>query len=320
VSCIGNFGKSAIAGKPLATNQQINSLIPSDEVDSNFLYYACKTLLPQMEAFATTTVVPILNKSSFASLQIPLPPLDEQHRIVRILDEVEAMRQLRARADERMAGFIPSLFNQMFGDPATNPKGWETLPLREMASKYSEGPFGSNLKTAHYTQTGVRVVRLQNIGVGRFVDDDEAYISQQHFAGLSKHRCIPGDVVIGTLGDPNLRACIIPDSIPEALNKADCVQLRPEPNIATADYICWMLNMPSTLGMAAGLILGQTRGRISSGRLAKLVLPLPPLKLQRDFAARVAEARALQDQQAQSRVRLEEGFQALLHRAFGGEL
>ncbi len=68
------------------------------------------------------------------AVEIPLPPLDEQHRIVRILDEAEALRQLRARADERMAEFIPALFNQMFGDPATNPKGWPIFLLGDITS------------------------------------------------------------------------------------------------------------------------------------------------------------------------------------------
>jgi type I restriction enzyme, S subunit len=73
------------------------------------------------------------------SVAIPLPPLDEQHRIVRILDEAEALRQLRARADERMTEFIPALFNQMFGDPATNPKGWKVVPVSTFVDEFQGG-------------------------------------------------------------------------------------------------------------------------------------------------------------------------------------
>ena len=68
------------------------------------------------------------------------------------------------------------------------------------------------------------------------------------------------------------------------------------------------------------LMAGAIFQNLTTDQVKGMSLPLPPLALQRDFAARVAEARALQDQQARSRVRLEAGFQALLHRAFAGEL
>jgi type I restriction enzyme S subunit len=72
--------------------------------------------------------------------------------------------------------------------------------------------------------------------------------------------------------------------------------------------------------MAAGMILGQTRARISMGRLAELLVPLPPLPLQQEFAQRVTEIRALEAAQAASRLRLEALFQSMLHRAFNEDL
>ena len=254
------------------------------------------------------------------SFPIPVPPLSEQDRIVKLLDEADELRKLRVRADLRTAAIIPALFHKMFGDPATNPKHWPTRRLRELGVKFSDGPFGSNLKSSHYTPEGVRVIRLQNIGVGCLIDHDKAYISPEHFASLRKHECLPGDVLVGSLGEPNLRAFVLPEEIHQALNKADCVQIRPHPEVATAAFICWLLNLPSTLEMASGMILGQTRARISMGRLGELVLPVPPLQLQRKFARRVTEIRALEAAQATSRHRLEALFQSMLHRAFDEEL
>src|SRR5262249_47919870 len=155
-------------------------------------------------------------------------------------------------------------------DPATNPKAWTTRTLGAVSIRFSDGPFGSNLKSEHYVEAGVRVIRLQNIGVGEFDDDDKAFISRDHFAGLQKHACLPGDILIGTLGDPNLRAVIQPEHITIALNKADCVQMRVNPEICTAEYITALLNCPSTEAMAQDKILGQTRLRISMGRLREL--------------------------------------------------
>jgi type I restriction enzyme S subunit len=208
----------------------------------------------------------------------------------------------------------------MFGDPATNPKGWPLKTIGDVASKFSDGPFGSNLKSSHYTENGVRVVRLQNIGVGVFVDNDKAYISERHFADLKKHECRPGDVLIGTLGDPNLRACIQPDWLPIALNKADCVQFRPNERFANAAYICALLNQPATGRMAQNLMHGQTRVRISMGRLRGLEIPVPSIEVQHKFARRVAAVEKLKVSHRASLVDLDALFASLQHRAFRGEL
>jgi type I restriction enzyme S subunit len=64
------------------------------------------------------------------------------------------------------------------------PPGWEWTTLGNLATSFVDGPFGSKLKTEHYTSDGVRVIRLQNIGDGRFLDDDKAFISPEHAANL----------------------------------------------------------------------------------------------------------------------------------------
>jgi type I restriction enzyme S subunit len=211
VCCIGSLGKVGIAGRPVATNQQINSVVfDTTRVWPRFGYYACRLLKPKLETMAPATTLAIVSKSKFESLKIPLPPLAEQRRIAVILDQVEVLRAKRRRALAQLDTLTQSLFLDIFGDPATNPKGWPSRPLGQLTTKFSDGPFGSNLKSSHYTETGVRVIRLQNIGVGEFIDEDRAYIAPEHFAGLAKHECLPGDVLIGTLGDPNLRACVQP--------------------------------------------------------------------------------------------------------------
>jgi type I restriction enzyme S subunit len=264
--------------------------------------------------------LPRINEESLLEISAPVPPLAEQERIVKLLDEADELRKLRAQADLRTDALISSLFHDMFGDPAINPMGWPLKSLREVSEKFSDGPFGSNLKSSHYVPTGVRVIRLNNIGVGYLIDNDRAYIAPEHFEILSKHECLPGDVLVGTLGDPNLRACVLPPQFGKALNKADCVQIRPKKGIAVNEFICWLLNLPSTLSMASGMISGQTRSRISMGRLAKLRVPVPFVALQKEFAARVSEIRTIQAEQAVSRHRLDDLFQSILHRAFKGEL
>lgn len=274
----------------------------------------------QLSTISGGAVMPGINVGRLKQLRVSLPPLPEQRRIAQILDKADALRAKRRAALAQLDVLTQSIFLDMFGDPATNPRGWPWMPLGNLASKFSDGPFGSNLKSEHYQEAGIRVVRLQNIGVGEFDDRDAAYISERHFAQLRKHECLPGDVLVGTLGEPNLRACIQPPSLPVALNKADCVQVRPNNVIGHAAFICALLNQTALERMAQRSMHGQTRVRISMGRLRSLEVPVPPIKLQREFAHRIDEAERLKSSQRESVRTLDSLFSSLQHRAFRGEL
>ena len=161
---------------------------------------------------------------------------------------------------------------------------WPEVPLGDVALKLQDGPFGSNLKSSHYFDDGIRVIRLQNIGAGTFDDTDKAFVSQEHFERLDKHRCLPGDILIATLGDPILRACRQPDWISLAINKADCLQLRCDPSMVFPNYIVRVLNSTLIQRRAALLSHGQTRSRINLGQVRSLPVPLPPVDAQRRIA------------------------------------
>jgi hypothetical protein len=180
-----------VAQAPQAPRSQWN--LPRS-CQQNLPFTICRRQGSQTTATAGT--------SSFSRKFAFRSPLEQQRRIVDILSHAASIRRLRGQAKAMAKELIPALFLDMFGDPATNPKGWPTARVGNLAEKISDGPFGSNLKTAHYTSAGVRVFRLQNIGVGFLLDDDQVFVSEKHFSNLQKHECLPGDVIIGTLGDP----------------------------------------------------------------------------------------------------------------------
>jgi type I restriction enzyme, S subunit len=297
-------------------------LRPGPDVDPAYFAHFFRTqhYRQKVSALAAGVNINNLRNEHLDQLQIPLPPRPEQRRIAQILDKVDTLRVKRRAALAQLDALAHSIFLDMFGDPATNPKRWPCVTIESLAIKFSDGPFGSNLKSEHYADDGVRVVRLQNIGVGRFIDADRAFISNEHFEVLRKHECLPGDVLVGTLGDPNLRACIQPDWLPKALNKADCILLRPDLSVAHPQYVCALLNCPSTLDMAQGLILGQTRSRISMGRLRGLIVPNPPVELQHEFARRIGAVDNARQMLIRSAATLDELSDSLKTRAFQGTL
>jgi type I restriction enzyme, S subunit len=290
------------------------------EYDTNYLFYFLRFYEPRLAQVSTGSTFAAISRDDLENIRVPILPPPEQKRIAAILEKADRLFQQRRYALELSNTYLQSVFLEMFGNPANNPRNWKIHSLVSISQRFSDGPFGSNLKTEHYTSSGIRVIRLQNIGIGQLIDDDKAYISESHFASLGKYNCLPGDVVVGTLGDPNLRACILPDSIPVALNKADCVQIRTNPDLAIAEYICWLLNMPQTLFMATEMIHGQTRARINMGRLAELQVPVPPLPLQQKFAQIVQKFERLRAQQREAERQAEHLFQKLLHQAFEGNV
>lgn len=183
-----------------------------------------------------------------------------------------------------------SQFIEMFGDPITNTKNWKISSLKNACVLVSDGPFGSNLKSCHYVQKGVRVIRLQNICQGQFNDTDRAYISNEHYKTLKKYTCKPGEIVIATLGEPNLRACIIPDYIKLSINKADCIHVIPNSDLLNPVFVCSYFNSTQVLHLATSDIHGTTRARIAGGQVANFPVSLPPIKLQEEFAAIVCQA------------------------------
>lgn len=297
-------------------------ILPGPDLDRGYL--AWLLLSPEMVKLASSRAtganLPRLSPNALAELKIPLPPMPEQRRIAAILDKVDALQAERRAVLNKFDDLTHSIFLDMFGDPATNPKGWPTRALGSLAEKFSDGPFGSNLKTEHYVESGVRVVRLQNIGSGKFINDDTAYVSESHFLKLRKHECLPGDILVGTLGEPNLRACIQPSWLQVALNKADCVQIRPNPAVATAEFVCGLLNQPSTELMARELMHGQTRVRISMGNLRQLEVPVPPISLQRKFVRLIAAVEKLSKTHQTNAAYLKDLFASLQSEAFRGEL
>ena len=248
-----------------------------------YLFYFCKAF--DFEKLNTTVTIPSLTKKNLFDIEMPLPHLAEQREIAGTLTQVDTAIDVCNRILSALDELVKVRFVEMFGSREQNSHNWKTLTFREACTILSDGPFGSNLKTGHYTASGVRVIRLGNIGVGNFIDNDKVFVSLEHYEKIKKYTCNAGEIVIGTLGKPNLRACIIPDYVGYAINKADCVHCVPNVEILNAHFVCHYINCPGTLSLAEKMIHGQTRSRISSGQIAEMPIFIPPLNIQELFAA-----------------------------------
>jgi type I restriction enzyme S subunit len=169
------------------------------------------------------------------------------------------------------------------------PEGWTWATVEQLAAAepnaITDGPFGSNLKTAHYTNSGPRVIRLQNIGDGVFVDE-RAHISKPHFKRLQKHRVFTGDLVIAAMGESPPRSCVIPRSVGAAIVKADCIRFRPHSGVAPK-YANFALNARLVRKQTKNIVHGIGRPRLNLSEIKSIILPLPPSREQTRIVAEV---------------------------------
>lgn len=168
------------------------------------------------------------------------------------------------------------------------PSHWECFPLRRAIVSMCDGPFGSDMKSSHYAETGVRLIRLQNIGNGHFDDTDKAFIPQDHFDSLPGHDARPGDLLVAGLGDTNHplgRASTLPDHIPIAMVKADCFRLRLNQRRLRHAFVAYFLASDAARATVETEARGATRSRINLSGASRIVVPAPPLHEQERIEA-----------------------------------
>ena len=201
------------------------------------------------------------------------------------------------------------------------PEYWEIMNLGKLAISRCDGPFGSSLKSEHYVDSGVRVVRLQNIRSATFDDRDSAFISEEYYRDLGDHSVLPGDLLVAGLGDENNpvgRACVAPGGLGPAMVKADCFRFRLQSAKCCAGFVAHQLSSTAE-ALAGAFASGSTRSRRNLGDMARTPIAVPPLGEQRAVAAFLDRKTAAIDQLIQKKERLiellQEKRQALITQA-----
>ena len=204
------------------------------------------------------------------------------------------------------------------------PEGWTWASIDQLAApdpnSITDGPFGSNLKSEHYHETGPRVIRLQNIKDGEFANA-YAHITQEHFERLQKHQIYAGDLVIASLGENPPRACIIPPTVGPAIVKADCIRFKPH-SALSVEYLNTALNCQPTRKRVKDVLHGIGRPRLSLGEIRAIALPTPPaaeqIRIDAEVDRRMSLIRGVESEVDKNLMRAQALRQSLLSKSFAG--
>ena len=203
------------------------------------------------------------------------------------------------------------------------PRAWEWCKLGNITQKISDGPFGSNLKTSDYVNSGVRVIRLENIGNLEFNDSKKSFITQQKYESIKKHSVYANDIIFASFIAETTSVASIPEHIDLAINKADCFCVR-FGELVFYRYFEYFLSTRSTYTQLVNQVHGATRPRINTTQLKEVIVPLCSLSEQKQIVKEIEARLSVCDELERS---LADGLekaaalrQSILKKAFAGEL
>lgn len=229
------------------------------------------------------------------------------------------LRPLKKRRTRRLETFDQTTLEEL-------PESWQWVQLDNLLPEGGifDGPFGSNLKTADYTSSGARVVRLENIGHLKFIGNKQTFVSPEKYSVLQKHAVFPDDIVFSSFVDQRIRVCVLPDDLDDqAIAKADCFTLRPIEQI-DCRYLALQLASPHTFTYLASNIHGATRPRVNTTQLRGVPIRICAIEEQREIVRRFdnlwAHTDAIERRIDSTAKAVKQTSQAVLAKAFRGDL
>lgn len=257
-------------------------------------------------------------------LEIPLPPIDEQKRIAEILDKADAIRQKRKQAIDLADEFLRSVFLDMFGDPVTNPKGWEKKPLVELATQDKraivDGPFGASLKTDEYIESGVPVIRINNIRERKFVNENFKYITEEKYEELKRSSVEKNDVLVARVGHTIGKACVFEQKFKALLSTTGVCKITCEQSKIHHGFLEALWANGSFQKYIKGFAKGAGQPYYNLTTIKAFEIIKPPLELQHRYIELSQQVAFAVDRAECSYEQLENIFQSLNQKAFSGQL
>ena len=310
------IGLVAINTIPVCTNQGFKSLVPRfDLVSPDFLFWWLKAQEKHVQSKGRGATFKEVSKKIVEDLQIPLPPLPEQKRIAAILDAADALRAKRREALAQLDTLLQSTFLDMFGDPVTNPMGWEKPRLEDLCKKVIDCPHS----TPRWTGSGVVCLRTSNLGKGEWNWADTRFVTEEDYAERTRRsEVLPNDIILsreGTVGvlalvDEGMRLCM----------GQRLVQLRVNDSQLDPPFLLNLLLHNLAPERLSRLMAGSTSKHLNVKELRKLPVLLPPLYIQHRFAAIVESVEQQKASQRTHLAELDTLFASLQSRAFRGDL
>lgn len=299
-------------------NQHIFKVIPNPGVDADYLYFALKSVVSELENKTHGSTMKHVVRADFEGTRIPLPPLAEQRRIVDVLSRADGIVRLRREAQRKAAEFIPTVFLDMFGDPSVNQMCWPIQRLDQVAA-ISYG-IADKLDSSVTAESGIRILTISNVLLDGSID-----MSVERYCTPTDERRDKAAVRRGDLlfnwrngSEHHIGKTAMWEHDDVVLHVSFLLRLRPTQHLALPHYLWAMLNRLRRSGFFIGASRQQINRKFNASELSALGVPIPPISIQKRFADLSERGRALLTQQTAATSSAEAAFQAILAGIFSG--
>lgn len=276
-------GERIILGKSAAYLNCNEKIVLRDYV---YYYLHLPETVSHFNKEVTGSTIKNLSLKTIRETPIYFPQLPEQKKIATILSTwdkaIDAQTKLITAKEKQRQEIVTSILK-------SHESNWDTTSLKEVADKskrwsFTGGPFGSNLKADDYTESGIRIIQLQNIGDGEFRNDYKIYTSEEKADELLSCNIYPGEIIISKMGDPVARACFIPNGDERYVMASDGIRLAVDETKFDPYFILTSINDGAFRKKAFELAIGSTRKRIGLDDLKTIEFLVPGLDQQRLIA------------------------------------
>jgi type I restriction enzyme S subunit len=300
--------------RPTCVDNNVMAVVPDVRlIEPDYLYFAF--LAKDISDFASASNPPSIRKSEVEAWTLNVPVLEEQRRIVDLLARADGIVRLRRDAQQKAAALIPAIFVDMFGDPATNPRG---LPLRSVRDLVARFEGGKNLQAGSEGSTDFRILRVSAVTSGEYVET-ESKPTPNGYEPPQNHVVREGDMLFSRANTEELVGAtavvrgtngrtLLPDKLWRFVWAEPVEQ-------AFMHALFQSAHVRRELGKLSSGTSASMRN-ISQAKLFELRLPIPSLQRQLAFARRAEAAQSIRSQQEVALAKAEATFNALLSRAF----
>ena len=271
-----NPAKSSVIGT-------MQYLIPKKNVLPEYLFYVVSYM--HLEKYYTGATIPHIYFKDYKNEEFNLDNIEKQLEIIDVLGRCKKVIEARKQELVELDSLTKARFVEMFGDPVHNTKGWNTDTCKNLTSKIGSGATPKGGRESYGTE-GISLIRSMNVYNKRFEYKDLAYITDEQADKLSNVTIEENDVLLNITGASVARCCVVPkDLIPARVNQHVAIvrckdRLLPE-------FLCNMFteNSYQRLLWSIATSGGATREAITKQQIEDLVLIVPPIELQEQFAA-----------------------------------
>lgn len=292
-------------------------LTPKDGWDPKFLYHYFKSsnFQDQKDKLSIGATQQAINNSKFKDILIPELSFEDQKRIVKILDEADALRQKRKQAIGLLDEYLKSVFLEMFGDPVKNPKGLRVERLETLTNKITDGTH----KTPNYLTEGVKFISAKNIKEEQITWEDIRHISEVEHKAIYK-RCNPerNDLLLTKSGSLGMVALVDVDFEFSLFESLALIKIKRE--LINPIYLREYLNLKEIKSFYSERTKGVGVKHLHLVDIKSIPILVPDKKDQKIFTEEVKKIKSLKQNMINQFEKLEAQFLVLIQKAFKGEL